>query len=108
MTVPEICEFAGHGIKPTDMTNMEELLWYRVRDIYLAHEAGAITAAEGKSRKSRAILDFNADRAAIEGGKAAMKRTAELFARVELACARWRKTRDPEAADALIVAIHGC
>lgn len=79
MTAPEICDAAGRGEKPEGLDAAGELLWYRVSDIYAAHKRGTITPAEGKSQKAKAVLAYNMDHAHIEGGKAAMQRTAEFL-----------------------------
>lgn len=107
MTAPEICDAAGRGEKPEGLDAAGELLWYRVSDIYAAHKRGTITPAEGKSQKAKAVLAYNMDHAHIEGGKAAMQRTAEFFARVEIACDIYRHDRTIEHADAMLEAIHG-
>lgn len=107
MTAPEICDMAGHGESPEELDGPGQLLWYRVRDIYHDFERQRITIEEARKKKGRAILDYNRDRAKIKDGAAAMKRMADLYASVEIACAAFRKDPTVEHGRAIIEAIHG-
>lgn len=107
MTAVDICAMVARGESPERLDGPGQLLWYRVRDIKRDYSRRTITEAEARERKKRAILDYNRDSVALKDAHAAYKRTADLFARVELACAAYRKNKTLEAADAIITAIHG-
>lgn len=107
MTAPDICDMAGHGERPDELDGPGQLLWYRVRDIYHDFERQRITIEEARKRKGRAILDYNRDRAQIRDGRAAMKRTADLFSAMERTTTAYRKNRTLENADAILIALHG-
>lgn len=56
MTVDEISRFAASGRKPDGMTTLEEVLFYRLRDIYADARAGRVTNQEGAERKKMELL----------------------------------------------------
>lgn len=58
MTVDEISRYAANGKKPDGMNMHEELLFYRLRDIYAAAKAGRIATKQGADMKKMEVLYF--------------------------------------------------
>ena len=56
MSPDDISRFAASGKKPESLTILDELLYYRLRDIYSAAREGRITNKQGAEMKKTELL----------------------------------------------------
>lgn len=86
MTVDEISYCAmGDMMPPGELTMPEELLWYRLRDIYAKHRSGLINAQSGASLKREAIAQCDMDKKTIQSAERIVAWHGKWWKEIEIA-----------------------
>jgi hypothetical protein len=109
MTVEEISKMAYTGTVPsdTDLTEPECLLWFRLRDIYRAVNAGTVTAQMGKKQKDDAVKRYNAMQSRLDDADRTLINHGKFWQRIEQSGIRYAGERTVEAADVFYQAVYG-
>ena len=108
LTPDEISALAAQDDKPNaDMTTIDWLLWYMLRDVYRDFKHGHITKEQGAERKRQALDIWERQTDRYHADRDLINRVVALWKNVEAAASTYRKDRTLENADAIMTAIYG-
>ena len=108
LTPDEISALAAQEEKPDcDMTAIDWLLWYVLRDVYRDFKQGLISKEKGAERKRQALDIWERQTDRYHADRDLINRVVQLWKNVEAAASAYRKDRTLENADAIMTAIYG-
>ena len=108
LTPDEISALAAQDEKPdADMTTVDWLLWYMLRDVYRDFKHGHITKEQGAERKRQALDIWERQTDRYHADRDLINRVVQLWKTVEAAASTYRKDRTLENADKVMEAIYG-
>ena len=107
MTENELLLAAANGQFPTENIDIiDQLLWYKAKDLYRAFAAGTITKELGLHRKIKILRDYRAEKAKQRTQVSLYKATADLYKNISSATALYAKSRTLQNADIMYQALY--
>ena len=107
MTENELLLAAANGQFPTENIDIiDQLLWYKAKDLYRDFAAGAITKELGLHRKIKILRDYRAEKAKQRNQVSLYKATADLYKNISSATALYAKSRTLQNADIMYQALY--
>lgn len=99
--------YAGRAEVPyQDMDLAENLLFYRLRDIYTEAQAGVISNENGKKYKSQALFEYSKDRAFVDELSKMKIERGIFWARIEIAALEYKQKPSLESAQKFFEAVY--
>lgn len=107
MTVDEISYCAmGDMMPPGELTMPEELLWYRLRDIYAKHRSGQISAQDGAERKKKAVAQYDMDKKTMQSAERIVAWHGKWWKEIEIAAKMYTDNPCVQTADVFFSAVY--
>ena len=107
MTVDEISYCAmGDMMPPGELTMPEELLWYRLRDIYAKHRSGLINAQSGAILKHEAVAQYDMDKKTVQSAERIVAWHGKWWKEIEIAAKMYTDNPCVQTADVFFSAVY--
>ena len=101
LTTDDISRYAMQNeTLPDNHTMADELLWYRLRDIYKAFRNGTVNAEDGKQQKGAALYRHELESSELKSVKKICMWHSDFWKRIEFASAQYKANPSLETAEA--------
>ena len=107
VTKEEISKYAYKGIKPPDLTCLDEWLWYTLRDNYQAFRAGIISEQDGAEQKQSAMRRYEQEQTKQTMRDGIADQHATMWRRLEQTVNAYNADRTLQNADNIISTVYG-
>lgn len=108
MTVDEITVAAAQDLLPSEKLSLaENLLWYRLRDLYQGFAKGAVSKDKAAEEKKKVLKQFESDRQTEATAKRYGDFHASLWRGIESAANNYHENKTIENADKFVEAVYG-
>lgn len=108
MTADEIAVSAAQNTLPSEKLSLaENLLWYRLRDLYQGFAKGAISKEKAAEEKKKVLKQYNSDRQKEADVARYFDYHAALYKSIESAATAYKENKTIENADKFVEAVYG-
>lgn len=107
-TIEDISKYAAKQIMPEEeLSIVEWLLYYRLKDIYNFFTSKKINKHEGEIYKKQALKQYEMDKKFIENAENITQAHQKMWDRIALASIEYNKNPCVETADLFVKAVYG-
>ena len=96
----------GDMMPPGELTMPEELLWYRLRDIYAKHRSGLISAQSGANLKREAVAQYDMDKKTMQSAERIVAWHGKWWREIEIAAKMYTDNPCVQTSDVFFSAVY--
>ena len=108
MDKEQIAKLAAQDVFPSEKLPLaENLLWYRLRDLYQGHAKGAISKEKAAEEKKNVLKQYSSDCQKEAAVARYFDYHAALYKSIESAATAYKENKTIENADRFVEAVYG-